>query len=272
MTSKLSVCFFGQDKEILESLLPQFRKKGLEIDIAFETQESELINESYLLSLPFDAFRFSIEYSEQVYANLKEKPSVLKFEKSVDFMEKKNHQVWGSNIFRQGFLHAISHHCKSLDFGSPALVLGIGPQIRAGLSVLIELGYRKIYIVDYNDIRLEIETLKKIFLGVEFNVFSSENIVLQPGIFSILLSSIDLKPGDALLADLLYFNYLKPNGAIIQLSNSLPEDPLLIEAKAISTKVLSLREISIHTEFSWIQKYLPLSSFEKNEILGLPQL
>jgi hypothetical protein len=269
MSSTVSVCFFGQENKVLESLVPIFQERGLKIQLQLEAPDPELINESYLMELPNDVFRFSIEYSEQMYENLKERPSVLQYEKSIDFMFKKNQKIWSTNIFRQGFLHAISHHCKSLDFWSPALILGTGPRIRAGISVLIELGYRKIFIVDYGGVSLNLESLKNNFLGVEFNSFSAENIVLQPGIFSIVLNAIEMQSSDALLADLLYFNYLRANGAVIQLANLQNEDQMLIEAKAITSKVLSLKEIGLHTEFSWIQKYLPLTFLEKDEILNL---
>lgn len=153
------------------------------------------------------------------------------------------------------------HGAKGIDIREPAFIVGDTPMVRVAGAVLADMGYGIVYLVGEGEaLQNEKAILKRAQFGVQYQIVNPENLTLQAVSASLLVNTASLPEGDLFLNDLSYFNYMKPEGIVLDLNPVDEEKPLLKEAEDANLKTLSTETYIEFYLYHWLQK-LEDSSF-----------
>lgn len=154
---------------------------------------------------------------------------------------KRNGSLWPRSLYDEALVSAISNNFKLLDLMAPALVAGAGAESRFIVSALAKIGFNKISLTDQNAKRgiALVEDLKKKFFNVEFKYVKFETITTLPGVYSLVVNATPLNLENQVLDELYFFNFLKAQGVVIDISLVPPLTPLLSEAEEWGARLLS---------------------------------
>lgn len=175
-------------------------------------------------------------------------------------------------IIPEALRQFLVYSVKDIDIREPAFIVGDTPIVRVAGSVLADMGYGTIYLVGDSDaLQTEKAILKRAQFGVQYQIVNPENLTLQAVSASLLINTASLPEGDLFLNDLSYFNYMKPEGVVLDLNPVDEEKPLLKEAvdanlRTLDTEVYidfyiyhwlhKLEDSSFHLQFEEVQKLL----------------
>lgn len=144
---------------------------------------------------------------------------------------------------------------KEIDIRDPAFIVGDTPMVRIAGSVLADMGYATVYLVGEGEaLQEEKAVLKRAQFGVQYQIVNPENLTLQAVSASLLINTASLPEGDVFLNDLSYFNYMKPEGVVLDLNPVNEEKLLLKEAMDANLKTLQTETYIDFYTFHWLQK------------------
>lgn len=144
---------------------------------------------------------------------------------------------------------------KDVDIREPAFVVGDSPMVRMAGSVLADMGYGTVYLVGEGEaLQNEKAILKRAQFGVQYQIVNPENLTLQAVSASLLVNTASLPEGDLFLNDLSYFNYMRPEGVVLDLNPVSEEKPLLKEAVDANLKTLDTEVYIDFYIYHWLQK------------------
>jgi shikimate 5-dehydrogenase len=150
---------------------------------------------------------------------------------------------------------------KNLDISESALIVGAGASCRAVVASLLKIGFKKFNITEKFEERgrLLIQDLKQTYFAVDFRFTTQSAITQLPGVHSVVINTTPLTPSNDLLNELYYFNFLKPEGAVIDLTLVPYETPLLKAAKQVGARVVHGCEVATLVDIYWIKNSLGIA-------------
>ncbi|GIL17738.1 MAG: hypothetical protein BroJett040_14890 [Oligoflexia bacterium] len=164
--------------------------------------------------------------------------------------------LWPHPFIRQAIHELIPVRAPDLDTRLMAYVTGVGPICRMVLSVLVQIGYRKINLVA-DQIEMGeaiIRDARRQYFGVEFYLMKSEELTLQPNNGTILVNTIPLDSQREIIEDLSYLNFIFRNGLIME-TNLLPlTHQLLDEATNMGLRVVTGAEVQGQADWVRLQR------------------
>lgn len=234
--------------------------KELGVDFRYE-QSAEIPD---LTKGVFNAIRFSESFLKDAYHKAKGVTPLMVHLQVVDLLYHKNGEYWPKLLLRDGLHSVILHKHPKLSAREGGLIVGSGVEAKLVASVLIELGFSHITFVDDEEtVSVDfINEMKAIYFQIKIEVIGPHKVILLPGIYSVIINTWDIVAESDLLTDLLYFNYLKEPGLVINLKKPQDFDLLIEEAKAIHQKTIQRNEIDVFMELNSIRPFVELN--EKN--------
>lgn len=175
---------------------------------------------------------------EAAYDHLQETPAELRPLKSVDFMLGDIAHMTLRQALHDGLVGG-----GGLDIRSQAMILGCGYKSRVAVSVLAELGYSSISLVTGQSEEPMSVDFTKHYFGIQFEKLSFDQIVLQPGINSTVVNTLNLTSED--FGDIFFFNYLTRGGVVVSLTDGDVERDFLTEASALEAKTIAWEQVRL---------------------------
>lgn len=129
----------------------------------------------------------------------------------------------GKNIPRLIFAEALKttlvKKAKALDISHPALIVGDDGRVRAVIATMSSLGFKEIYLVGPEDVLQEhVEFVQRNFMGMSFKIVQSSELTSAQIAASLIVNLQSISEESSLHTDLAYFNYLKSDGWVVDLS------------------------------------------------------
>jgi hypothetical protein len=167
---------------------------------------------------------------------------------------------WPRSYLAQGFGRALVSDIKNIDLSGAAFLLGATPETRAAVASLTKVGFRRFSIADPNNERGRslIEDLRASHFGVQCQFIPRETITQLPSVHSIGVNTLAFGEDDGTLAELFYFNFLKPGGIWVDLALRPLNLDLEAEAKAVGAVIEPGHRIAVWTDIEWAGEALGL--------------
>lgn len=265
----LRLLFVGPTPEIYNHEFWQVWTKSLNLDIQMDTSD-EFPEKNVLAKLHYHGVRCADNFMLTAFKNTKGATPMLVQLQVVDYFYLKNKEYWPKLLLREGLHAAILKKHPNLSTQEGGLIVGTGRDAKLAASVLIELGFDRITFVD-NDEHVAkdfLTDLKKNYFQIKFDLITTDKVILLPGVYSVIVNTWDIGKESELLTDLLYFNYLKEPGLVINLKRPLGSDALIEEAKAINEKTIERNEIEIFVEIQGLRPFVELNENQINDLLS----
>ncbi len=178
---------------------------------------------------------------------------------------------WWPRSFLPGvFQREVTPYMNHLLLESTVLILGSEPIVVPIVSGLTKIGFTRIGIVDEDieSARKLIERLQLTFYSIEFFVVPVEEVVSLPGLTAILVNSLSGSDSDEVLKYFYYFNFLVPNGLLIDLDYMRVDSDLRENARLFGAKILEGHQIIASVDLQWLREITGLhfdsKSYQKN--------
>jgi hypothetical protein len=180
---------------------------------------------------------------------------------SIVFLYFKENEYCPKLLLRECLHSAILHKHSQLSAREGGLIVGSGIEAKIAASILIELGFNHITFVENEESLSKnfIQELKSSYFGVNIELLPPYKVILLPGVYSVIINTWDIAKESELLTDLLYFNYLKDPGLVINLKTPPDQDLLIEEAQAINEKTIQKKEIDTFVELALLRPFVELS-------------
>lgn len=142
-------------------------------------------------------------------------------------------RLWPRNLYFSVFREAIVRAVGQLDITSWAYVAAEGPWARFGVAVAFDLGYRRVRVIcnqegAVDDLR---ERMSHFCFGLEVEGLRTSDVTLQPNNGSMLLNAYDLSKDPDMSQTLLYLNFVRLPGVIVDVSKMSVMSPLIQEGQ-----------------------------------------
>lgn len=139
--------------------------------------------------------------------------------------------------------------------GPQALAVGMGPASRLAISALFRGGFRHFLIATGDEvgaIRFASE-LKRLFLGGTFEPVLPSKLILLSGDCQVVVNTLEFATNESLLRELLYFNFISPDGAVWDFTTSGQDQPFLTQAREFGLAVADGVDIQARADLLWAQ-------------------
>ena len=209
----------------------------------------------------FDQLRVGAPFGSLLAANMEQSNAMTMTLQSADCLQQINGKWWPRSLMSEALLRGILRKKLSIDLHSKAIVIGTGATAKASLHPLIKLGFQQIAFTD-TDVAAGydfIDKLKRRIFGVEFEFVEQQDISLLPGTFSVVVNTTPDTGSNSLIEDLSFFNYLRPQGVVIDLSVAPGELSFIGQAKLVQAQSLSGYEIAADVDALWLEMCFSLS-------------
>lgn len=170
------------------------------------------------------------------------------------------HNQWWPRLYLYEVLRKfIIHRFRDLDISMHSYVIGANPLGRVAVAALSALGFSHINLVDEDEIKLqrEVAVLKRYVLGVQIHAVPAQTLTVQEHPGSLMLNTMILREGGAVLGDLSYFNFMQTGGVVVDISESTTYNQLLEEAERADLKILNGLEVQAQRDVHLIQQIFP---------------
>lgn len=205
-----------------------------ELKTYFEAQSEDLI-----------ALRLSPELSRDWISQCALLPLKISRLKAADAFVRRGREWEPLLLMEEALRRTVLKLGRGLDVKEAAYLIGEGAKLRAMASVVLGLGFQKVYLVSENTADLEAQkaVLDRLFVGSESLVLPAHSLTLQTVGASLLVNTLDLEKAPELAADVAYFNFMKREGFVVDIGSLLGSKSLLEEAKRASLRVIPSVEV-----------------------------
>lgn len=172
---------------------------------------------------------------------------------------------WPRSLYPEVLRDLIVRVGRTLDTRAWAYVAGVGPWARLAVMAAFDLGFRRLRVITndtegFNDLRIRIE---KFCFGLEIQPLETADVTLQPNNGSLLINTADLQNDADMLQTLLYLNFIRRPGLIVDIPFNYQLSPLLQEGQHNKLDVISgvdirglydfhvLNRLGIDTQLQW---------------------
>lgn len=202
------------------------------------------------------SIRFGFELWNQLNDVVNKNYSDVLRLQSIDALYLDTKDGWWPHLhFGEALSYYLSQYEKKLVTTDPVLVIGSNGMARAAIQGLIALGFSQVNIAGDNEAEAKQlkNDLEKIFFNTQFTFTEKDGLTLLPGIYNVVVNTLDFPEKDEYLRDLYFFNFLKKGGLTVDINEVPLETPLTFIAKDIGAKTIAGAEILSYSDFLWVQ-------------------
>lgn len=207
----------------------------------------------------FDLVRLVPEQAQRVAPLFKASAPLISTMKYADIVYKKKASLWPHISHKEAVHSVILDKYPKLNTKGAGLIVGESPQAIVAARTLVELGIKHITFVLDNVTETDsfLQVVGQSLFEVHLEVIQKDQVILLPGIYSVMICYYDLKEEKELLEGLLFFSYLMHGGLII-MNTTMDLAPLREEASAIGAKVVDSVMLQVHDELMALRTIVPL--------------
>ncbi len=242
-------CFEGDELSIrnLKSLSEFLFQRGLEWSCEiFPAQNPENIKE-FIESQSEDLFcvRFDPDWSESWVSRTPVLPLKVSRLLAADTFFRREGRWEPVLIYDEALRRALLKMGRGLDVTHAAYLIGSGSRLRCLASVVLSLGFQKIYFVgeDNQDLEKQKAIIERLFVGSACSILPAHKLTMQTTGASLLINSLNLELAPEVAADVAYFNFVRKNGIVIDLGTHQQPQPLIEEALKANLKAISSLDV-----------------------------
>lgn len=202
----------------------------------------------------YDAIRLASPYGLQVVDKLQGQRADIVHLGAGDSLVKKADGRWVLTATGlEGMKHIVRVHGKKIHLKASSLIVGSGAQARFSIVALMQIGVKHFKISNQFQEQAKelIAELKRKYFGVEFEFIPEDRLVLLPGTNSVLINSTPLVTSNSILRELYYFNFLRTDGLVIDLTFLPLTTPLVKEAQQIGIQSVRGYEVLGWADVEW---------------------
>lgn len=254
------IYFLQPDSNHLQSrtyLKKYFKYDDLEIEFEDiqDPDELKLLVVKNIQSIDVQSFRISYDFSQEIITQISTLPQEVRIHQVADSFYFENEKWWPKLIFMQTVRDSIVHSLKGLNNRQPGYILGDGLYAQLMAHVLFDLGFQKIILVGYRRDNLgQAQHLQQYFLGMDLRLISAERLNLEASEGSVLINTLIESDIMEILEEVVYFNFLNNQAAVIDIHLSSKKSELIHEAELAHFKTLSGQKIHARLEFNHLVK------------------
>lgn len=242
----------------VEALSAALKKAGVENSARIINATPEALGETIaqLRTEKVRAIRLEGSLPGFALAHFSSAPSNLRILKSADTIcFDENGDEWLKSVMYDGFSRFIAHELKTIDLTGAAIVVGTGTQSNAIIAALARVGFNRILIVgdDDSDGTAYVDSLKHSFFGVNFQYTPRQHVMNLPGVHSVAVNTIRAVDDSTGLAELFYFNFLKPGAFWVEVPYERPNSALIQEANNAGAIVKDALDLLVHLDWIWAE-------------------
>jgi len=174
---------------------------------------------------------------------------------------------WPFCLQRDALHELVTHRVPNLDTHARAYVTGSGPEMRVALALVVQLGFRTVYIVMEDPVHQEAlaEELQRLYFDIQIRLTRNSDLTLQKNNGSILINTFRLDEKPEYIYDLSYLNFILVGGVVVDTSTFPLKNQLLAEAAHVSLQVIHGAEISGLADWLFLHKLNGQVSINKTE-------
>ncbi len=234
-----------------------------------EFAEAELINVDLNLETLRPQWKEILKFSDGIIVDRANSSNILQLINGVPrriteiqcldsvFKDKKGN--WWSECFYREILHeSIVAAADNLDTSASAYITGEGAFMRIGMSVLVQLGYRKINLVleriENSDALSDV--FKRLYFDTEFNFLPNMDLTLQKNDGTILINTASLVDHQELKEDLTYLNFIFGAGLVVDTQSDQVSNPVMDEALHVGLRVLFGHALQARADWKILSRML----------------
>lgn len=156
-------------------------------------------------------------------------PTAVRLAGIFDFVINEGDRIIPRLVLAEALKTTLVKQARALDISHPALVVGQNANVGAVVSALSMLGFKEIYLVGQKEeLEDHVQDLSRMLVGLKFIILQSSELTTREITASLIVNIPPFTESDDTYMDLAYFNYLKSDGWVLDISN-LSENSLLIE-------------------------------------------
>ena len=199
------------------------------------------------------SIRLTDQAGEWAVASVEALPAETAVLRTADAMQLHGGRWWPRCYLVEGIRIVIAQDLHEIDFSGEAFVVGDGPRVRAVVSELIRIGFKKVTLTCNSadqGTRL-LNDFRRAYFGVEFAFVPSDQITELPGVNTIAVNTVMVAEAPELTQQLYYFNFLRRGGIWLDLSLTPSDHPLLVEARTVGARVQTGDKVLAYAETAW---------------------
>ena len=259
---------FTQENRRLKVLSEFLKSNDVENEFSFLTTiEDNFVDCLVDAQKKFEVIHVANELGGYDLANEYSYPSRLLSLQIQDVFQKYDGQWLPRNFLLESIRVILAGAGDELDINGGVLIFGSGPSAVAAFGALNFLGFSRFTFVDANNSNLNdvLEKLRRFNFGVDINSASNAMITQLPGIFSVVVNTLDEESESQIIEELSFFNFLANNGIVVS-TRLQKEVRFLTEAKNLGAQIVDGYQIFSKLDFMWLNEFLGEVSFQEEEI------
>jgi shikimate 5-dehydrogenase len=226
-------------------------------------------NESFeKVTQTYDQIRVESPHGLGVFSFFKKQEALMSRLKAVDCVFKDDHrQWWCRSLTYHSLCESLQGVGEMLDLEKSVLIVGAGASARAALAACAKMGFKNFNITNkFDEQGLElIREMNANFFGLNLEFVPQHRLTLLPGTNCLLINTTPPDASNDLLPELYYFNFLKKNGVVVDLTVDPLYTQLVKEALEIKNYVIFGSELAAVSDSYWI-KWVTGREFDHDEI------
>lgn len=202
----------------------------------------------------FDQIRLTGEAASRILSYSPRTPSTLLPLRAADsYVKEADGNWWPRCFFVDGLNRTFAHSKLDLDFSSGVFILGANPESRWVIASLSRIGYNKVSLCEPDEVRGQafVEELKKSYFKLQVQFVPRHLLTQLPGVHAVGVNTLFEGRDDGALAELFYFNFLKPGGAWLDLALFPYNQSLEAEAKSVGATLIPGHRVVAIADCLW---------------------
>lgn len=270
-------CFRERSLALKEFL----NSKGIDADVEFidcdPKQFPEVLADA---KKKYDQIRVDSPFGEMIVSLQHTQSLVARQLRAADSLVHENADWWVRSALYLAIGQMLTERHITVDLNNSVLVVGAGAAARTVVAALFRAGFKKFLVTNKFDEQghVFISDLKKHFFGVDFEYVPMERLVLLAGTNVLIVNTTPFVESNDVLKELYYFNFLKRNGMVWDLTLHPTQTPLLEEASNIGILGVPGYEIAALSDCIWVEwvtgKKVPREEYQevlKAKLNALPK-
>lgn len=149
---------------------------------------------------------------------------------------------WNARLkFPEAMREALVEGSETFDLSQPSYLVGHGERMRISAYVLSLIGFRKLFCISLDQEQLgnDIQILKRFLFGVHMKVVDPQTLTQQTENGPLVINTYAGENKMELSQDMAYFNYMAPNGLVLDFEPHFDQSYFIEEAKKADMRLLS---------------------------------
>lgn len=237
------------------------------VGVPFESAVFDTLPNLKKANLENSFIRCDLKFGAEHVTQLSMAPENVRFSGTFDALSFEN----GSWLPRLKYFDILRRrivaHFGNLEIKESAAILCDSSVCEGLVSVLVSLGYRTILLFSPDDAEDRAFALSRYFIGINFKTIPYSILTQNQNTTSMIVNAVDLEGNSGLMSDLAYFNFMVPEGIVVDLFSKTPVHPLLFEAEKAGLRTMKRRDITAFYDYESLRSIYIQAESTKDEFL-----